>query len=293
MAPNYEQKEEVRVAVVMTCHNRRETTMACLKALFSNMLPDRVKMQVVLIDDGSIDGTGDAVQRLYPSVVMERGDGSLFWNRGMHRAQAIAVGLDPDFILWLNDDTILEEHAIARLLTSFRELTSEVRKPVIVVGATVDPATDRLSYGGLRTESDLRPFKYAHVWSPDRALECEAMNGNIVLVPKSIYSNLVNLDPVFEHALGDIDYALRARSAGFGIFVAAGYLGSCASNKAAGVYNRKQLSFRARWKAFTGKKGLPPKSWLHFTRRHGGFAWLFYFFVPYIKFAMRSMIPAK
>jgi len=80
-----------RIAILMTCHNRRETTLSCLKAVFKQVLPESVTFNVFLVDDGSTDGTGDAVRSYYPSVAVLEGDGSLFWNRGMRKAFAEAM----------------------------------------------------------------------------------------------------------------------------------------------------------------------------------------------------------
>ena len=44
------------IATLITCHNRKDKTLACLDALFSNHLPDRVLLDVFLVDDGSTDG---------------------------------------------------------------------------------------------------------------------------------------------------------------------------------------------------------------------------------------------
>ncbi len=54
--------------------------------LFSCRPEAGLELSVYLVDDGSSDGTGDAVRQAYPSVSVIRGDGTLFWNRGMRKA---------------------------------------------------------------------------------------------------------------------------------------------------------------------------------------------------------------
>ena len=44
-----------RIAVLITCHNRRVMTLACLDALVANRLPSAVTLAVILVDDGSTD----------------------------------------------------------------------------------------------------------------------------------------------------------------------------------------------------------------------------------------------
>jgi GT2 family glycosyltransferase len=109
------------------------------------------------------------------------------------------------------------------------------------------------------------------------------MNGNLVLLPIEIARAVGNLDPVYEHAAGDIDYALRARKAGYRLFVAPGFVGHCSHNPRAGSFLDRSLPFAERWKKIMSRKGLPPHTWRHFTRRHGGAAWPIYFVWPYFK----------
>lgn len=281
----------MRVAVLLTCHNRKQTTLTCLDALFACDLPEGVTLHTVLVDDASTDGTASAVAERFGQVEILHGDGNLFWNRGMHLAQDVAMRSAPDFVLWLNDDTIVGKDTLLRVLATYRQMSLHVGHPVIVVGATVDRATNRLTYAGLQPVSRLRQFQYRRVWNPDQAQECRAMNGNIVLIPGAIAKRVGNLDPVFEHAMGDIDYALRARLAGFRIFVAAGVAGYCSNNPRAGTHLDRRLPLKSRWQTFTSRKGLPPRSWLHFTRRHGGVIWPLYFFMPYLKFVARQLLP--
>jgi len=277
----------MQIIALLACHNRRVKTLECLSALFEGNLPETVGLQAVLVDDGSSDGTADAVKAAYPLVTVAHGDGTLFWNRGMHRAQSVAVQSRPDFLLWLNDDTILVPNALDNLLSAYECARREGGPDVVIVGATVDPSTNALTYGGLRSRSRLRRFNFIKLPLVPEVQECQAMNGNIVLVPRAIYERVGALDPVFEHALGDIDYALRVRSAGFPVFVAPGFQGTCSANKAQRTHLDSSLPMGERWKRFVSRKGLPPTSWRHFVRRHAGRAWLFYFIYPYINFALR------
>ena len=104
-----------RLCALLTCFNRRDKTLACLDALYRCDLPAGVGLSAVLVDDGSRDGTGDAVRQRFPQVEVLRGDGSLYWSGGMRMAWARAMAQGFDDYLWLNDDTILDRHAIDAL----------------------------------------------------------------------------------------------------------------------------------------------------------------------------------
>ena len=100
-----------RIAVLMACHNRVETTLCCLERLFTNIVAD---LDVWLVDDGSSDGTGARVKERFPSVNVIRGTGSLYWARGMRLAWERAVESHEhyDYFLWLNDDVVLRSDGI-------------------------------------------------------------------------------------------------------------------------------------------------------------------------------------
>lgn len=273
----------IRLIAVMTSYNRRAATLACLANYEVAARQADVEPKAVLMDDGSTDGTATAVREQYPWVEVMVGDGSLFWNRGMHQAQARAMKCDFDYLLWLNDDTALLPDAITRLLETEHELECKLGQPVMVVGSTADCKAESLTYGGHVAPQRWRPFTYKRVWAEFEPAECHVMNGNVVLIPIKIAQEVGNLDPVFEHAMGDTDYALRARIKGYRVFVAPGLVGHCSNNPALGTYRDSSLPLSVRWKKIMSRKGLPPQSWRHFTRRHGGLAWPVYFVWPYIK----------
>ena len=191
----------MRVAVIMTAHNRRETTLACLRSLERQELDRGAGLRIYLTDDGSVDGTTEAVRAVMPGTHIIAGDGSLYWNRGMLRAWRAAVAGDFDFYLWLNDDAILRGDAVGRLLR-----ISE--GSVIAVGATCDPAGGGLTYGGLRRRTGRLAFDL--IPPDDHAVSCDTFNGTCVLIPRRVAERVGLLNAAFQHSLGDIDYGLRA-----------------------------------------------------------------------------------
>lgn len=284
-------REPVRptVAAVLTCFNRRDQTLACLDSLGGSARRADVDLQVVVVDDGSRDGTAGAVRKAFPAATLIVGDGSLYWCRGMHRGMVEALGHDPDFVLWLNDDTVLDDDALPHLLREQRRLTLQRGRPVLMVGATSD-AEGRLTYGGDVHDGGWHRFKYRRVGGGPEPVRCDAMNGNCVLIPREVLRKVGNLDPAFEHAMGDTDYALRARAAGFEVWVASGFVGHCSVNPLAGGFDDVSLPLRQRWKALLSRKGVPWRSYLHFMRRHGGVLWPLHFVWPYLRVLGSSLL---
>jgi GT2 family glycosyltransferase len=271
------------LAAVLACHDRRDRTLAALAALQASAQAAAVPLTMVVVDDASTDGTAAAVRERFPQATVLAGNGELYWCRGMHCGMQHAMALPGiTHFLWLNDDTRLRPHALAHLLQHEAQLRRSTAAPVIVVGATADSAGG-LSYGGGVSAGGLRRLRYRPVGGGAEPERCDVFNGNCVLLPRDVVERVGNLDPAFEHAMGDTDYALRAARAGVLAFVAPGFAGDCERNPAQGTAWDGALPLRQRWRALLGRKGLPWRSWLHFTRRHGGVLWPLRFVLPYLK----------
>lgn len=238
------------IAVLMSVYNRRETTLACLAACYAQIESVRAgshySFSIYLTDDGSTDGTSDAVRSMFPEVRIVHGDGTLFWNRGMCAAWKAAAASSPDFYLWLNDDTMPLSGAFRTML----EISAALRDKAIVVG-TCKGKDGGLTYGG-RTRS-------GRLIAPDRTIPvgCDIFNGNLVLVPEYVYSKIGTLDPFYTHGFGDYDYGVRAEKAGIVSVVSPGILAVCDRNPGLPVWRDASYGLRRRYAALMGPKGRP------------------------------------
>jgi GT2 family glycosyltransferase/glycosyltransferase involved in cell wall biosynthesis len=281
-AASFASVEPATIAALLTCHNRREHTLACLGSLRANANPG-ITVDVHLVDDASNDGTAEAVAAAYPDVEISRGTGDLFWGGGMRLAFTRAVPARPDYLLWLNDDVVLDHDALERLLVTYATLCAGRQPLSVVVGSTRDPQTGATTYGGVRRTSRLRRMAFALVAPTDTPQSCDTMNGNVVLIPRSVYSVMGNIDERFTHAMGDLDYGLRARSSGCQVFLAPGYVGTCSANPRAGTFRDETLGRRERLRLVTSPKGLPVAEWATLCRRHGGPLWPALALSPYVR----------
>jgi GT2 family glycosyltransferase len=206
------------IAVLITCHNRKEKTIQCLKALYSQKdLGESYSMEVFLVDDGCTDGTTEAIMLDFPQVTIIQGNGNLFWNRGMHLAWETASNFkDFNYYLWLNDDTFLYEFALLSIL----DAANKTKDQSAICGSTFSMENQKISYGGNSANDGLL--------IPNGNLqEAFSFNGNVVLIPKFVFSKVGNLDKSFPHAIGDFDYALRIRRAKLKSFIVGEYVGTC------------------------------------------------------------------
>lgn len=258
-----------RIAVLMTCFNRRDLTVACLERLAREPLFD--PSGLFLVDDGSSDGTGDAVRALLPAANVIRGDGSLFWNGGMRLAwdSARASGRPFDFYLWLNDDVVLEEGTLAMLV---EDADACVRRgeAVIVSAAVREPGAQTITYGAqVRPDPSGKPLRMMLLAPEGRPIPADTVSGNVVLVSAAAEARLGNLIPDFEHIYGDLDYGLRAGKAGVPMFLASRVGGTCAANSVSGSSHDETLGLAARLKKrWAEDRKVHARDWRRFVALH-------------------------
>ena len=99
--------------VVIPVHNRREVTVRCLRCLEAGGV--FAWATVIVVDDGSTDGTGEAVRAAHPAAVLLTGDGNLWWGGAIRLGMDHACRGGAACVCWLNDDC-LPEPGTLRLL---------------------------------------------------------------------------------------------------------------------------------------------------------------------------------
>lgn len=244
------------IAVLLTVHNRRAQTLACLRNLYAQRVTYNVHMEVYMVDDGCTDGTAEAVSEQFPDVQIIHADGSLYWNRGMHKAwQKAANTKDYDYYLWLNDDTLLFEQAVDCLLLMCKERNNEI----IAVGATKASRSDKLTYGG-RNDRAIPPCE-------GKASEIKLFNGNIVMIPRAVHSILGNLDYYYTHSKGDFDYGIRAGKSGIKMFQCGTVLGICDEHEHIDAWCNPEVPFPKRWQLMLQPNGMPPHETFHYEKQ--------------------------
>lgn len=258
---------KMKIAVILTCYNRRDVTLQCLTHLYSI----KKELDVYCVDDASTDGTSDAIRKTFPNVNVINGTGELFWCRGMNLAWKTAVKQgDYDYYFWLNDDLMLYDNSFDELL----ECCKLQNGKAIVTGLVQEEKTKMAIYGGTSFEGKL-------LSANGQMQEVKNMNGNFVLVPDCIVQVVGTFDEVYHHDLGDVDYGYSARKAGFKVISSRCYIGS---TSAALKSQHERIRYHdvgivERFKRLYSPLGSNPFITFHFKKKHESFLSAIAFFV--------------
>ncbi len=249
-----------KVCILLTCFNRKDKTVNCIKSLLRGS--DGLDLEFIVVDDNSLDGTVKALQELEANVLIYHGDGNLFYSGGMNMAMDVAKKRNAeakyDFFALVNDDVLFDDGALQRIIENCDDK--------VIVGAMRD--TDgNCSYGGIKYDKGIH---YHFVTPADTDRNCDTFNANCVVIPGRIFMAVPIMDKAYKHSLGDFDYGLSIKHAGYPIEVSDHFAGTCNDNPPEGGWTDRSLSRLERIRQKESIKGAPFKPWFHFLRKNFG-----------------------
>jgi GT2 family glycosyltransferase len=212
------------IAILIPVYNRISYTkksIRTLEGLVKNEIPRNNKYSIIVIDDGSSDGTGDWLAKEYPDVIVLKGGGNLWWSGGINVGATFAISeIKADFLLlWNNDVYPAPDYFIEldSLISSIPERTIAGSKIFFLNRENVINA-----FGGIFNPRN--GVKYLVGYNlPDSTefnhpIEVDWLSGMGSLIPTSVIDEVGLWDEkTFPQYQGDSDFTLRAKKAGYKI----------------------------------------------------------------------------
>jgi hypothetical protein len=203
-----------RLYGVVIAYNQWKQTLACLQALSGVTYP---AWTVLLVDNGSTDGTTKAVAQAFPQVCVLRLDENQGYAGGTNIGVAHALADGADYILLLNNDVLVPPDAPSALVAA-----AEADPRIAAVGPKVYYADEpqRLqSAGGTidwrtmrsRLIGEGEPEQGQH----DRASDVDFVSGCAMLIRVQAWCTVGEFDPAYFLYYEEVDWCLRARRAGW------------------------------------------------------------------------------
>lgn len=208
-----------KVELVIPVHNRRETTLQCLRSL-RRVDAENLRVHVIIVDDGSTDGTSAAIKKDFPEVQLVKGDGTLHYAAGTNRGIVAALANNPDFIVTMNDDAVFHEQFLQRLVKTAETHPRSIVSALLLLWNEPHRVFQigfkwKTLKGGWQQSEDSTAFDF-----PRTPFEVEGMAGNCVLFPVEAIRECGLMDEKkFPHGWGDIQYAIRMKKMGWKLLV--------------------------------------------------------------------------
>ena len=228
------------VYCLIPVHNRLDCTKVVLRCLKDQDFRD---VRIVVVDDGSSDGTADYIRQHAPDVELIPGDGSLWWSGAMAMglARIIPRVNERDFVLFLNNDTQFAVDYVSTLVnTSQSHGTAVVGSPLkdihkpdgfLSIDVRIDyykvkidgqwPHVDA-AFNSLRTPSGVVSASDGEdVTFKEDVVESDALSGRGTLYPIEVLWRVGSIRHRWlPHYWADYEISIRARQAGFKLLVA-------------------------------------------------------------------------
>jgi len=249
---------EPRVAIVILTYNHYADTAECLESIKA-LRQDNIKLSVILVDNGSGDGTPDTVRRDFPFVQVIENPQNLGVPAGYNVGFTHALNENNDYILMLNNDTILAPDMLLELIN----ISNQDPKAGIVMPKMMYYGTEATWSSGGRYRkfppailmTDKRRGKEGITRMVEFAPSCA------LLIPRRTFEKVGLFDPGFFFMFDDWDFSERVRAHGFNIWYAAN---AQLWHKISKTTRGSQSAFY--WRTFGA-------SLIRYWRRHGRPVW--------------------
>lgn len=203
----------MRVSVIIPNINGAHFLRVCLQSVLAQDV-DAHTLEVIVVDNGSTDDSRAMLQREFPQVRCIVNEQNAGFTRAINQGAAAANG---DLLLLLNNDTIVQPHAILRLINALEQAGTSVAAVQPLLLNAENPA--RLDSAGIALDRRLRARDDGH------GLPVTATNSSTreiwgacaacMLVRRAVFERAGGFDPDYFAEWDDVDFSLRVRWLGF------------------------------------------------------------------------------
>ena len=194
-----------RVHILLPVHNRKATTAAFIDCLRAQTHQD---YRLVLVDDGSTDGTSKMVQERLPGSVILRGDGELWWAGALQLGYCWLKSDQPDaqdLVLLINDDTRIAPDFLATAISLL-----DGKSGVMLHAQCREESSGQLLDDGVRVNWRRLRFSPVH---DSTQVDCLSTRGLFIRVDDFLDSG--GFRPAsLPHYLSDYEFTFRLRRRG-------------------------------------------------------------------------------
>lgn len=202
------------IAAIVLNYNGKELTLETVGSLQGLAHPDT---EIVVVDNGSTDGSNDAVAAAFPEVTRLRLEENQGISPGINLGIRYAMEAGHDYLLILNNDIEVDPEMASELLAVL-----EGDSRIGCVGPKTYYHADRgrlWSAGGIirfrESVTRERGMGALDRGQYDHTEEVDYVNGCAMLVPRRVVERIGLWDPIYFLGVEDADWCMRMKRAGF------------------------------------------------------------------------------
>ena len=209
------------VYIIVPTHNRKNILEECLIDL---RVQTYKNFKIIVVDDGSTDGTSEMLENRFPEVILVNGNGDLWWTGAINKGVITALKYNPEYILTLNDDIEIDKDYLDILVTC-----SQKAKNSLIGSLGVDALNaDNIVYAGTKIKwlhSDVEDVRKKiksniSIKSLPEIIETDCLIGKGMLIPSRVFGEIGIFDNKrFPHYAADNDFSLTAKEAGYNLVI--------------------------------------------------------------------------
>lgn len=256
-----------RVAVVIPVHNRLSYTKRVLSEL---RRADHDEALVVIVDDGSTDGTSEFLQDHHSDIVVIRGSGDLWWSGSANLGCRFAIKKGARFLVLFNNDNVrISPNCVSELVSCVDHFGGCASSVALEDGAS--PPRILHAGGSLTWPSRGIVLREAGAdYRPEpRVVECDWLPGMSLAFTAGLFAEIGGFDErAFPQYRGDTDFTVRARLRGYPCLVSyASWIVNDAHQSGLHFRSRVSLSSLVRG-LFSLRSSYQLRSTVRFARRY-------------------------
>ena len=196
------------VSVVVPTHNRKSAVTRCIESVLRSSYP---RIEVIVVDDGSTDGTFHLLSALFPNVELIRLEREQMVSASRNAGCKHARG---EFVFLVDDDNVVHPNAIAELVSAISDNPqSGIAGPIMYY--LRDP--EHVWCSGV-SRNFLTSITRFSTEKPDGSTNCYSTDDipNAFMVRRRVFDDVGGFDQVgFAQNLAEGDFCMRAARKGF------------------------------------------------------------------------------
>ena len=205
-----------KIAVIIPIHNGLEDTKLCLKSIYAALRFSGCDndVAIIVVDDGSSDGSAEWIRENFPDIEILKGDGTLWWSGAVNYGVKYAIERDAKYVLLLNNDNVVDKNFFKALKKSIEQYGSESIAAAKVINIIPE---FHIKYAGKSFNRKTAKL----ILNPmiNKSIKVNTAGGMGVLIPITVFNRIGFFDENnFPQKCGDADFYLRAENSKIDMF---------------------------------------------------------------------------